>query len=113
MLLKIAILGGGHGCYAAAADLSEAGHEVRLWRRDAAALQVVRQAGAITLKDTRGSREVPLALVTADIAEALRGAALVVIPSPAPAQEDIARLMHRTWWTGRWCFCRPALLAAS
>ena len=36
--MKIAILGGGHGCYAAAADLSEAGHEVRLWRRDAAAL---------------------------------------------------------------------------
>ena len=36
--MKIAVLGGGHGCYAAAADLSEAGHEVRLWRRDAAAL---------------------------------------------------------------------------
>jgi phytoene dehydrogenase-like protein len=26
--MKIAILGGGHGCYAAAADLSEQGHEV-------------------------------------------------------------------------------------
>ena len=39
--MKIAVLGGGHGCYAAAADLSEAGHEVRLWRRDAAALQPV------------------------------------------------------------------------
>ena len=36
--MKIAVLGGGHGCYAAVADLSEAGHEVRLWRRDAAAL---------------------------------------------------------------------------
>ena len=24
--MNIAILGGGHGCYAAAADLSEAGH---------------------------------------------------------------------------------------
>ena len=107
MLLKIAILGGGHGCYAAAADLSEAGHEVRLWRRDAAALQVVRQAGAITLKDTRGSREVPLALVTADIAEALRGAALVVIPSPAPAQEDIARLMAPHLVDGQVVFLPP------
>ena len=28
--MKIAILGGGHGCHAAAADLSEAGHEVQL-----------------------------------------------------------------------------------
>jgi len=36
--MKLAILGGGHGCYAAAADLAEAGHEVMLWRRDAAAL---------------------------------------------------------------------------
>ena len=26
--MKIAVLGGGHGCYAAAADLSDAGHEV-------------------------------------------------------------------------------------
>ena len=39
--MKIAVLGGGHGCYAAAADLTEAGHEVRLWRRDAGALQPV------------------------------------------------------------------------
>ena len=37
--MKVAVLGGGHGCYAAAADLSEQGHEVRLWRRDTAQLQ--------------------------------------------------------------------------
>jgi 3-hydroxyisobutyrate dehydrogenase-like beta-hydroxyacid dehydrogenase len=53
--MKIAILGGGHGCYAAAADLSEQGHEVRLWRRDAAALQPVIDHGGITLKDAQGS----------------------------------------------------------
>ena len=43
--MKIAVLGGGHGCYAAAADLSEAGHEVRLWRRDVAALRPVLARG--------------------------------------------------------------------
>jgi len=83
--MKIAILGGGHGAYAAAADLSEAGHEVRLWRRDAAALHPVIRAGAITLKDAAGVREVPLALATADIAAALDGTRLVVIPTPAIA----------------------------
>ena len=36
--MKIAVLGGGNGAYAAAADLSEKGHEVRLWRRDAGAI---------------------------------------------------------------------------
>ena len=81
--MKIAILGGGHGAYAAAADLSEAGHEVRLWRRDAAALQPVIDSGSIVLKDARGVREVPIALPTADIGAALRDAELIVLPTPA------------------------------
>ncbi|HSC62088.1 MAG TPA: glycerol-3-phosphate dehydrogenase, partial [Caldimonas sp.] len=55
--MKIAVLGGGHGCYAAAADLAEAGHDVRLWRRDAAALAPVVDSGAIVLVDERGRRE--------------------------------------------------------
>lgn len=91
--MKIAVLGGGHGCYAAAADLSEAGHEVRLWRRDAAALQPVIASGSITLKDSAGSRDVPIALATADIGQAVRGAELIVAPVPATAQADIARAM--------------------
>jgi opine dehydrogenase len=105
--MKIAILGGGHGCYAAAADLSEADHEVRLWRRDAAALAAVQQAGAITLKDGRGAREVRIALATADIGEALRGAALILIPSPAIAQEDIARAMAPHLVDGQVVFLPP------
>ena len=105
--MKIAILGGGHGCYAAAADLSEAGHGVRLWRRDTAALQAVRQAGAITLKDANGVREVPLALATSDIAEALRGAALIVVPSPATAQQDIAGRMAPHLVDGQVVFLPP------
>jgi opine dehydrogenase len=91
--MNIAILGGGNGCYAAAADLSEAGHAVRLWRRYAAALQPVIDAGSITLRDAAGVREVPLARATARIEQALDGAELIVIPSPAIAQLDIARAM--------------------
>jgi opine dehydrogenase len=105
--MKIAILGGGHGCYAAAADLSEKGHEVRLWRRDAAALQAVQQAGSITLKDAAGTRDVPIALATVDIAQALRGAALVLIPSPALAQDDIAGLMAPHLADGQVVFLPP------
>ncbi|MBU1361822.1 MAG: NAD/NADP octopine/nopaline dehydrogenase family protein [Gammaproteobacteria bacterium] len=105
--MHIAILGGGHGCYAAAADLSEAGHDVRLWRRDAAALAAVQRAGAITLKDARGARDVPIALATADIGEALRGAALIVIPSPAIAQDDIARAMSPHLVDGQVVFLPP------
>jgi opine dehydrogenase len=83
--MKIAVLGGGHGCYAAAADLSDAGHEVRLWRRDAAALAPV-QSGGIRVKDQKGPRDVRIALASGDIGAVLRGAELVLIPSPAIAR---------------------------
>ena len=105
--MKIAVLGGGHGCYAAAADLSESGHDVRLWRRDAAALKAVIDSGAIVLKDAAGAREVPIALATADIALALRGAQLIVIPSPAVAQADIARAMAPHLIDGQVVFLAP------
>ena len=105
--MKIAILGGGHGAYAAAADLSETGHEVRLWRRDAAALEPVVKAGAITLKDADGTREVPLALATADIAAALKDAELIVVPTPAIAQHDIALAMAPHLVDGQVVFLPP------
>ena len=59
--MKIAVLGGGHGCYAAAAELSENGHEVSFWRRDAQGLAAVLEAGAITVQDFRGEREIKIA----------------------------------------------------
>jgi opine dehydrogenase len=105
--MKIAILGGGHGCYAAAADLSEAGHEVRLWRRDAAALEAVVRGGGIVLKDAAGVRDVKLALASADIGAVLRGSQLVVIPSPAIAQADIAQAMAPHLVSGQVVFLPP------
>jgi opine dehydrogenase len=105
--MKIAVLGGGHGSYAAAADLSEAGHEVRLWRRDAAALKPVVDTGAIVLKDAQGARDVPIALASADMARVLDGAALIVIPSPATAQADIARAMAPHLVDGQVVFLAP------
>ena len=105
--MKIAILGGGHGAYAAAADLSEAGHEVRLWRRDAGALAPLVQAGSIVLKDAQGARDVPIALATADIGAALRGAELIVLPTPATAQQDIALAMAPHLVDGQVVFLAP------
>ena len=105
--MKIAILGGGHGAYAAAADLSEAGHEVRLWRRDALALKPVQQSGSITLKDTQGVREVPIALATSDIAAALLDAQLILIPTPATAQHDIGAAMAPHLVDGQVVFLAP------
>jgi opine dehydrogenase len=106
--MKIAILGGGHGCYAAAADLSEAGHEVRLWRRDAKALQALVDAGSrIVLEDAEGAREVAIALATTDLGAALAGAQLVLLPTPATAHADIARSMAPHLADGQVVFLAP------
>jgi opine dehydrogenase len=105
--MKLAVLGGGHGCHAAAADLAEQGHEVRMWRRDAAAFAPVLASQSITLKDVRGRREVKLALATTDIGAAVRGAQLIVVPTPAFAQADIARAMAPHAEDGQVVFLPP------
>lgn len=110
--MKIAILGGGHGCYAAAADLSEAGHEVRLWRRDVAALAALVESGSIRLKDALGERDVPIALATPHIGRAVRGAELVLLPTPATAQMDIARLLSQHLVDGQVVFLAPGTFGA-
>ncbi len=105
--MKIAVLGGGHGCYAAAADLSEQGHEVRLWRRDAAALQAIPKQGGIMLIDANGRRLVNPALVSAEIGPVVRDAQLLLIPGPANAQEDIASAIAHHLTDGQVVFMPP------
>ena len=92
--MEIAVLGGGNGSHAAAVDLTEQGHRVRFWRRDSAGVAALNAAGnTLTLKDFKGSRAIEIAVVTADIGEAVSGADLIVCPAPAFAQGDIARAM--------------------
>jgi opine dehydrogenase len=88
--MKLAVLGGGNGSYAAAVDFSEAGHEVRFWRRDADAFKPVLQSSTIRLRDFQGVRDVRIAHPTTDLGAAVRGADLIVAPVPAFAQHDLA-----------------------
>ncbi|MGH7308044.1 MAG: 2-dehydropantoate 2-reductase N-terminal domain-containing protein [Candidatus Rokuibacteriota bacterium] len=87
--MRVAVLGGGHAAYAAAAELALAGHEVRLWRRASAELAPVRQAGGITL--VAGERRDKAALASvAELGEAVGGTDVVIVAMPATAHEDIA-----------------------
>jgi opine dehydrogenase len=88
--MRIAVIGGGHGCYAAAAHLSELGHAVRMWRRDADAFGPVLANRRITLTDARGTRQVDIALPTTDLGEAVRGAELIVMPLPCTTHAALA-----------------------
>jgi opine dehydrogenase len=89
-MTEIAVLGGGHGSYAAAADLADRGFGVRLWRRSAKRLGRLRSHPRIELLDRRGAREAELELVTDTLADALHGVRLVIVPLPATAQESLA-----------------------
>ncbi len=102
--MKIAVLGGGNGAYACAADLTEKGHEVRWWRRNAAALP---GDGVVTLKDADGERSVKIARLCKDIGEAVRGAELLVMPDPAFAQEDNAARLAPHLGDGQVVFLPP------
>jgi opine dehydrogenase len=107
--LKIAVLGGGNGSFAAAGDFALQGHDVSLWRRNAVQVAEHRSAGSrMILKDANGRHDVKLALVTTDIAEAVSGAELILCPAPALAQRDIADLLAPHLADGQVVFLPPA-----
>jgi opine dehydrogenase len=89
----VAVLGGGSGGHAAAADLALAGHRVRFWRRAAAELEPVRARGVITLAGEGRAGEARPELITADLAAAVTGAEVLVAPLPATGHEELARAL--------------------
>jgi opine dehydrogenase len=105
--MRLSVLGGGNGAYAAAADLAGLGHEVHLWRRDRTALAALQAARTLTLKDAAGRRDVVLAGVAGDIGDAVRGAELIVVPTPAFAQHDIALALAPHLVDGQVIFLPP------
>ena len=107
--MKITVLGGGNGSFAAAGDFALQGHDVRLWRRDADAVAAHRAEGSrIAVKDSKGRHKAQLALVTSEMAEAVRGTKLILCPAPAFAQSDIATQLAPHLTDGQVVFLPPA-----
>lgn len=106
--MKIAVLGGGNGSAAAAVDLTEQGHSVRFWRRNSEAQDaLIARGNVVRLKDYKGERDIRVEVVTADIGEAVNGAELIVCPTPATAQADIAAVMAPHMTDGQVVFLPP------
>jgi opine dehydrogenase len=61
----------------------------------------------IRVKDFAGDRDLQLALVTTDVALAMKDAELVICPTPAFAQTDIAALAAPHWQDGQVLFLPP------
>ncbi|WP_028696475.1 NAD/NADP-dependent octopine/nopaline dehydrogenase family protein [Pseudomonas cremoricolorata] len=109
----VTVLGGGHGCYAAAVEMAERGHTTRLWRRDGAALQALAACGHLQVTDYRGSRQVSVGGEHAqvqlhnDLAQAVHGAELILIPLPATSHEALAAQLAPLLEDGQVVFLPP------
>ncbi|ENW81785.1 hypothetical protein F909_01469 [Acinetobacter sp. ANC 3929] len=95
--MKITVLGGGHGCYAAAAEMAEKGHDVVLWRRDTQALEQLAATGVLNIRDYRGDRSITVGFsdsqinLSDNLEKAIQHAQLIIIPLPATTHVDLAR----------------------
>ena len=82
---KVAVLGAGNGGFMCAADMGLAGYEVALFSRSIEKIKVVRQRGGIEVLDIDSKptgQFGKVSCVTDDIAEALRGAQVILNPVP-------------------------------
>jgi len=95
--LKFAVLGAGHGGLAMAGHLAIRGFEVRLFNRTAARIEPIRRSGAIEVIAHDGE-EIPrgvgrLAVVTAEMKEAIEGANVIMVAVPATGHAWMAETM--------------------
>lgn len=97
--MRVTILGAGHGGIAMAGDLTLAGHEVRLAALPdhASNLQLLMAFGGIMVEGITSSGAPPgfakPALMTTDVAVALKGAEVVMVVVPAFGQEPYMRAL--------------------
>ncbi len=110
--MKVAVIGGGNGCYAAAAELTEAGHEVWLWRRDAAAFGPLLEDRTLTVRGVGGEREVTIAHLTGSLQEAMCSAEAVILPLPATTHDGLAEQCAPLWRDGQVAFLPPGTLGS-
>jgi opine dehydrogenase len=88
---RYTVIGAGHGGKAMAADLATRGFPVHLFNRTAKRIAEIRLRGEIELEVEEGkNRRGRLELVTSDIAQALRGADVIMVVVPASGHRDLA-----------------------
>jgi opine dehydrogenase len=91
----VAILGAGNGGLAAAADLTLRGYDVRLYSRSEQTLRPIRERGGIELIEGAKKNFASVPTTTTSVAEAVRGADLIMIAAPAVAHGGLAAELAR------------------
>lgn len=90
-MLKVAVIGAGAGGVAAVAQLTLAGHEVRLWNRSAASLAPLRAEGGVAYEGVLGDGFARPLLITDNLAMATAGADVALVCLPTFSHTDVAR----------------------
>ncbi len=89
----VAIVGAGNGGCAAAVDLSLRGFDVRLYGRSPSTVAPLQGRGGIEYEGVLGEGFAPIPLITSDVAEAMRGADVVLIMGPTQAHENMVAVV--------------------
>lgn len=90
--MLLTIIGAGNSGLAMAAHLSMCGHEVRLWNRSEATIEVMQATGLAHLIGVLEG-ETRLAMITTDIEAAVSGSPLILVTTPASSHRELAQLM--------------------
>jgi len=93
MTKKYAVIGAGHGGKAMAAHLALMGFTVNLFNRTPDHVEIIKKRGGIELESAEGGPHGfgELALVTSNIAEAIKKVEVIMIVLPSSAHADIAK----------------------
>ena len=94
ILENYTVIGAGHGGKAMAAHLALMGVKVTLYNRTADHVAALKARGGIDLESSEGEPHgfARIGLVTSDMAEALKGAQIVMVVVPSSAHADIAKI---------------------
>src|SRR5262245_14319284 len=88
--MNVAVLGGGDGARATAAELALAGHRVRLWGLPDADAAAIREAGGAIRLGAMGQSPARLERVAPDLPAAVAGVEVVIVALPATVHRDLA-----------------------
>jgi len=107
--MSIAILGGGNGAHAAAADLTLRGFEVHMYEDEqfAGNMQKVFDSREITIKGACGNTTVEVAMVTSNLEKAIEGVTHIIAAVPAFAHQSYAEKLASVVKPGQTIFLTP------
>ncbi|MGX6979450.1 NAD/NADP octopine/nopaline dehydrogenase family protein [Vagococcus elongatus] len=108
-MTTVAVLGGGNGGHAAAADLTLRGFDVRMYEDEAfiGKMKKVAESKNIHLSGACGNETVRIGMVTSDLKEAVADVKYILVVVPAFAHEIYAKKLSEVVQPGQIIFLLP------